>query len=261
MAPPAEDTLKVTKQADTNDGKCNSDCSLREAVVAANADPDRDTIRVPAGTYKLTSPEGDLDIETEVTIEAVRGTAVIDGQNTDRVLEITASGEGLPQRSQDRRWAGPERAGWRHPQRGFRLHHAQHHHQQRREHQRRRHREQRRHAGAAVHDGQRQLRRRTAAGSTTRAAGWRSRPAAVEELRVVQRRRPLQRHRRVALPEQHGERQPEQLLRRRDLPDQPGVGVDRELDDHRQLLRCRQQQSRRRRRACSSAAVRVPAAC
>ena len=92
-APAAEDTLKVTKKADTNDGTCNSDCSLREAVVAANADPDRDTIRVPAGTYKLTSPEGDLDIETEVSIEAVRGTAVIDGQNTDRVLEITASGE------------------------------------------------------------------------------------------------------------------------------------------------------------------------
>lgn len=93
MAPAAAATLKVTKKADTNDGMCNSDCSLREAVVAANADPDRDTIRVPAGTYKLTSTEGDLDIETEVSIEAVHGTAVIDGQNTDRVLEITASGE------------------------------------------------------------------------------------------------------------------------------------------------------------------------
>ena len=93
MAPMAEDTLKVTKTADTNDGTCDSDCSLREAVVAANADPDRDTIRVPAGTYKLTSPEGDLDIESEVAIEAVRGTAVIDGQSADRVLEITASGE------------------------------------------------------------------------------------------------------------------------------------------------------------------------
>jgi CSLREA domain-containing protein len=93
IASAAEGTLKVTKKTDTNDGTCDSDCSLREAVVAANADPERDTIRVPAGTYKLTSPEGDLDIETEVAIEAVRGTAVIDGQNADRVLEITASGE------------------------------------------------------------------------------------------------------------------------------------------------------------------------
>ena len=92
-APAAAKPLKVTKKADTNDGKCNSDCSLREAVVAANADPGRDTIRVPAGTYKLTSPEGDLDIETTMEIEAIRGTAVIDGQNADRVLEITPSGK------------------------------------------------------------------------------------------------------------------------------------------------------------------------
>ena len=30
-------TLIVTKTADTNDGVCNSDCSLREAITAANA--------------------------------------------------------------------------------------------------------------------------------------------------------------------------------------------------------------------------------
>ncbi len=34
----------VTKTADTNDGLCNADCSLREAIVAANANPGVDTI-------------------------------------------------------------------------------------------------------------------------------------------------------------------------------------------------------------------------
>ena len=91
--PAAATTFKVTKKADTNDGSCNRDCSLREAVVAANARPGRDTIKVPAGTYKLTSPQGDIDIESELSMEAVRGTAVIDGQNNDRIFEITASGK------------------------------------------------------------------------------------------------------------------------------------------------------------------------
>ena len=31
----------VTKTADTNDGVCNADCSLREAIIAANAEPRR----------------------------------------------------------------------------------------------------------------------------------------------------------------------------------------------------------------------------
>ena len=30
-------TFSVTKNADTNDGTCDADCSLREAIVAANA--------------------------------------------------------------------------------------------------------------------------------------------------------------------------------------------------------------------------------
>jgi CSLREA domain-containing protein len=34
----------VTKTADTNDGSCDADCSLREAIVAANANPGADTI-------------------------------------------------------------------------------------------------------------------------------------------------------------------------------------------------------------------------
>lgn len=37
--------LTVTKTADTNDGVCNSDCSLREAIIAANSLAGADTIR------------------------------------------------------------------------------------------------------------------------------------------------------------------------------------------------------------------------
>ncbi|MBA2592574.1 MAG: CSLREA domain-containing protein [Gammaproteobacteria bacterium] len=70
-------TFPVTKIADTNDGACNADCSLREAVRAANASVGvADVINVPAGTYTLTIPgstedaaaTGDLDITDTVTI-------------------------------------------------------------------------------------------------------------------------------------------------------------------------------------------------
>ena len=39
----------VSKTADTNDGTCNGDCSLREAVTAANAAATDDTITFAAG--------------------------------------------------------------------------------------------------------------------------------------------------------------------------------------------------------------------
>lgn len=45
-------TYVVTKIADTNDGTCSvADCSLREAVRAANGDLGADTLTLPAGTY------------------------------------------------------------------------------------------------------------------------------------------------------------------------------------------------------------------
>lgn len=49
-------TLTVTKVTDTNDGVCNSDCSLREAIAQANTNgPSLDTITLPSGIYTLTS--------------------------------------------------------------------------------------------------------------------------------------------------------------------------------------------------------------
>jgi CSLREA domain-containing protein len=68
-------TFTVTKTTDTNDGACNADCSLREAIVAANAAGGADAISLPAGTYTLTiagsdnaAAQGDLDINDSVTI-------------------------------------------------------------------------------------------------------------------------------------------------------------------------------------------------
>ncbi|MGB4859684.1 MAG: IPTL-CTERM sorting domain-containing protein [Dokdonella sp.] len=72
-------TFSVSKTADTNDGVCNADCSLREAIVAANAAAGADSITLPAGTYTLTmgntggvnedaSAQGDLDINDALTI-------------------------------------------------------------------------------------------------------------------------------------------------------------------------------------------------
>ena len=43
-------TFTVNKTADTNDGFCNADCSLREAIVAANNTPGADVITFNTGT-------------------------------------------------------------------------------------------------------------------------------------------------------------------------------------------------------------------
>lgn len=88
----------VTKTADTFDGACDGDCSLREAVRAADdVYPEAHTIRVPAGTYTLTIPgagengdaTGDLDVATNVTfVGAGRDTTVVDGGGLDRVFHL-----------------------------------------------------------------------------------------------------------------------------------------------------------------------------
>lgn len=101
-------TFTVTKTADTNDGTCNGDCSLREAITAANANgAGADSITVPAGTYTLTiagtgedaNATGDLDITAEVTINgAGAGSTIIQAgtigypsgsaNGIDRVIEL-----------------------------------------------------------------------------------------------------------------------------------------------------------------------------
>jgi len=95
--PAFAETFNVTTSLDTNDGSCDSDCSLREAIIAANQHLGADTVVVPAGTYVLSlvgseedqSASGDLDIVDDLTIlGAGRDSTQIDGNGTDRVFDI-----------------------------------------------------------------------------------------------------------------------------------------------------------------------------
>jgi CSLREA domain-containing protein len=90
-------TFTVTKTEDTNDGLCSHDCSLREAIIAANIAFGPDTINIPSGIYTLTiagqgedsSATGDLDITGNLTIEGVGASlTVVNGNDIDRVFHI-----------------------------------------------------------------------------------------------------------------------------------------------------------------------------
>ena len=59
-------TLAVTKTADTDDGSCDADCSLREAIAAANAAPGSTITFGATGTFSL--PLGELVISAPMTI-------------------------------------------------------------------------------------------------------------------------------------------------------------------------------------------------
>ena len=88
-----------TKLTDGADGACDSDCSLRDAVLAANAAPGPDFIVLGAGTYSLSlagagedlAATGDLDITDDLAIVGrdAAGT-VIDADKIDRALDIVA---------------------------------------------------------------------------------------------------------------------------------------------------------------------------
>lgn len=95
-------TLTVTKTADTNDGVCDSDCSLREAIIAANTMTGTDTIILPAGVYTLTRPgdseelgaTGDLDVTDSLIITGAGAVStIIDGGRLDRVLDIHSTAD------------------------------------------------------------------------------------------------------------------------------------------------------------------------
>src|SRR3990170_3213880 len=100
--PAAAANFAVTKTADTADGACiPSDCSLREAIIAANASPGADTITLPAAIYILTiaganedaAATGDLDITGDLTINgAGAATTIIDGGDLDRVFHVKSGG-------------------------------------------------------------------------------------------------------------------------------------------------------------------------
>ncbi|MBL8055898.1 MAG: CSLREA domain-containing protein, partial [Anaerolineales bacterium] len=65
----------VTKTTDTNDGVCDADCSLREAVAAANAAPNPDTITLPPGIYLITGIE--ISLTSPITLTGALSTTTI----------------------------------------------------------------------------------------------------------------------------------------------------------------------------------------
>ncbi len=63
-------TFTVTKTADTNDGVCDADCSLREAINAANNNPGQDTIAFSIGSgAKTIMPLSSLTISESAIID------------------------------------------------------------------------------------------------------------------------------------------------------------------------------------------------
>lgn len=91
-------TFPVTKTSDTNDLSCDADCSLREAILAANASAGADTVTLPAGTFTLTiigaledlCATGDLDVTDDLEIVGSGSSATIISANGlgDRVLHV-----------------------------------------------------------------------------------------------------------------------------------------------------------------------------
>jgi len=64
-APAEAVTFNVTKTNDSADGSCDADCSLREAVIAANAAGGADTVLLPAGAYDLTIADASAGIDED----------------------------------------------------------------------------------------------------------------------------------------------------------------------------------------------------
>ncbi|MEM7739087.1 MAG: hypothetical protein AAF267_25290, partial [Deinococcota bacterium] len=81
----------MTKLANTNDGTCDTDCSLREAIDVAT---DGATVTFQtglSGTINLTSGEIVID-ENTLTINALGTSLTLDGQNTNRIFNHTGNG-------------------------------------------------------------------------------------------------------------------------------------------------------------------------
>ena len=90
-------TFTVTKTADTNDGVCNTDCSLREAIAAANGAATDDIIEfdptVFSGTRTITLGGTELSITNNGSL-AINGTGAnfltVSGNNLSRVFSVSA---------------------------------------------------------------------------------------------------------------------------------------------------------------------------
>ncbi|HXT51052.1 MAG TPA: CSLREA domain-containing protein [Thermoanaerobaculia bacterium] len=85
-----------TKLTDGADGACDADCSLREAVQAANARAGDDVVLLKQGKYLLTiagaddtAAAGDLDVLDDLTIlGAGADKTAVDGGAIDRIIHV-----------------------------------------------------------------------------------------------------------------------------------------------------------------------------
>lgn len=99
----AETTYTVSRTDDPiPDGCVPGDCSLREAVIAANSTSGSDTILLqPLATYNLLKPgssdsQGDLDVTGNLDIKSTGPEdATIDANNIDRAIEVVSGGLSL----------------------------------------------------------------------------------------------------------------------------------------------------------------------
>lgn len=100
--PATADQFVVTRLTDGFDGSCDNDCSLREAIAAANANPGADEVQLMTGTHVLTlggtgedlCATGDLDVgdDLEITVSDA-ATCIIDASGlspVDRVMHVVA---------------------------------------------------------------------------------------------------------------------------------------------------------------------------
>lgn len=95
-SPAAAQVFRVTITGDPAPEDCDARCSLREAIIAANASPGPDVIRLPKGRIELAragagedaAATGDLDVTETLTILGKgMGKTVVDANALDRVFD------------------------------------------------------------------------------------------------------------------------------------------------------------------------------
>jgi hypothetical protein len=107
-APAGAATFKPTRKDDPKPGACKPrDCSLREAVIAANRHVGVDKVKLGRGVYRLEIPEvspdspksGDLDVIGPAAVAGLgAGKTVVRGSGSGRVFELDVRGRfGRPQ--------------------------------------------------------------------------------------------------------------------------------------------------------------------
>ena len=90
-------TLTVTKTTDTNDGVCDSDCSLREAISVTNSNGQTDTVGfAPGASGTITLTGGALQVANDAQdpdlsiLGPGAGVLTVSGNNQSRVFEVNS---------------------------------------------------------------------------------------------------------------------------------------------------------------------------